>query len=459
MKIPLLATLLLLLFVSPLAVGKSTDYGKGRIKKMSWDGLDVVWLQDERFPTYSIQIYFADGALGDGKNGGLANATFDLLSMGTRRFNQKQISDNLEYFGVSHGAEVSHESSTYEISGTVKHIIPTMMKICHLFKDASYPPKELKNYKKRFRSNLKSLVNSHGRLADRAFREISMRGTPFRHPTEGKLRNIKKITPKKLKKNLLHFNNKVKKRIYLYGPQKVLSIQKIVLNECGWNPQAGFVRKASYKKKLPKTGPKIHLITVPHANQSQIRMGRYLNESEIEDRERHDLMNDILAGDFTSLLMKELRVNNGWVYYVSSYSGGQRDYGRAILTTATKNKNLLPLLKTVRKSLRSFIDGEFSQKQFKIAKNALAEKHPFRFQRGGQYLSELSKLDHLEKDYAELYRFPKRVRKHSLKSVQRLTRNIFSWNKQTIVILGPARLKKVLKKLGPVRVTNYKKYL
>ena len=49
--------------VSRSVMGKSSDYGRERIKTMSWDGIDVVWLQDERFPTYSIQIYFADGAL------------------------------------------------------------------------------------------------------------------------------------------------------------------------------------------------------------------------------------------------------------------------------------------------------------------------------------------------------------------------------------------------------------
>ena len=460
MKFSLFVILLFpLLIMSYPVASKSSDYGRNRIKTMSWDGIDVIWLKDNRFPTYSIQIYFADGALSDGKNGGLANATFDLLSAGTRRFDQKQISDNLEYYGVSHGASVTHENSSYNIYGTTKHIVPTMMKICHLFKDASYPNKELKNYKKLVRNNLNSMVNSHDALASRAFREISMAGTPFQQPSNGKLRTFKKITQRKLKKNLAYFNNKVKKRIYLYGSQKVLAIKKIILNECGWNPQADFVRKTQYEKTFPKSGSKIHLVTVPQANQAQILIGRYLNKSEIKHDELHRLMNEILTGGFTSLLMQELRSKRGWVYYIHSSSGGQKDYGRAIIETATKNENLLPLLETTRNSFQSLIDGEFPKKQFKIVKNALAEKHPFKFQKGSNYIRQLKDLDHREKDYSDLYRFPERVRGHSLKDVEKLTQAIFSWNKQTIMVLGSARLKKILQKLGPVTVTSYKKYL
>ena len=459
MKKRLFATLLLSsLFAHPLW-GKSSDYGRERIKKMSWNGIEVIWLKDERFPTYSIQIYFADGALGDGKNGGLAHATFALLPSGTRRFDQRQISDNLEYHGVSHGAQVNHESSTYQISGTTQNIVPTVKKICHLFKDARYPNKELKNYKKQFRSNIRSLINSHDTLASRAFREIGMGGTPFQHPSEGKLKDLKRITQKRLVRTLAHFNQKVKKRIYLHGPKKVLAIKNIIIDECGWNTKAKFVRKARYKKKSSPSRPSIHLVTVPHANQAQIRIGRYLNRKELKHLEAHSLMGNMLAGDFTSLLMSELRVKRGWVYFVHAFSGAQRDYGRASIQTATKNENMVSLLNVTRDSLQSVIDGQFPQKQFKIARNALAEKHPFRLQRGEDYLAQLKALDHQEKDYSELYRFPRRVRRLSLVDVEQLTRKIFSWNKQTIVVLGPKRLKKALQQLGPVTVTPYKRYL
>ena len=72
---------------------------------------------------------------------------FDMLADGTRRFSQKDISDNLEFFGVAYGGNVTHEYSTYGISGLEKDILPTVKKICHLFQDARFPQKELNNRK------------------------------------------------------------------------------------------------------------------------------------------------------------------------------------------------------------------------------------------------------------------------------------------------------------------------
>lgn len=60
------------------------------IKKLSWNGVDVVFLEDNRFPTYDILIYFADGALSDSsKELGITTHAFNLLDSGTAKLSQK----------------------------------------------------------------------------------------------------------------------------------------------------------------------------------------------------------------------------------------------------------------------------------------------------------------------------------------------------------------------------------
>ena len=87
---------------------------KDEIQILSWDGIEVFYLEDNRFPVYDLYLYFADGALGDDKKlGGRTQIMFDLLDSGTRRYNQAQINDHLDYYGVSHGAYVTHEYSLY----------------------------------------------------------------------------------------------------------------------------------------------------------------------------------------------------------------------------------------------------------------------------------------------------------------------------------------------------------
>lgn len=105
------------------------------IKKLDWDGLEVVWLKDERYPVYNMSVYFADGALSDSPSRrGETAAALNLLNSGTRRYDQKEINENLEFFGVDFGAHVTHEFSSYSISGLVKDLIPTTKLLCHLMR-------------------------------------------------------------------------------------------------------------------------------------------------------------------------------------------------------------------------------------------------------------------------------------------------------------------------------------
>ena len=136
---------------------------------------------------------------------------FDLLTSGTRRFNQKEISDNLEYFGAGFGFNVTHEYVVGGVNGLVKDIVPTMKQICHLFNDSNYPVTEIKKAKKLKVDGLKSMINNHGSIADRAFREISMKGSEVSMPVGGKLKTIQKINQKGLRKKLAYFKDKVKK--------------------------------------------------------------------------------------------------------------------------------------------------------------------------------------------------------------------------------------------------------
>ena len=189
-----------------------------KTEKLKWGNLDVTYVEDNRLPLYSARFYFADGAASDKKSlAGETQMTFDLLKSGTRRFNQKEISDNLEYYGTGLGFSVTHEYVIGGVSGLVKDIVPTMKQVCHLFSDSNYPVSEIKKSKKLRIDGLRSMINSHDSIADRAFREISMNGSEVSLPVEGKLKTISRITQKSLINKLDYFKNKVRKRVYLTG--------------------------------------------------------------------------------------------------------------------------------------------------------------------------------------------------------------------------------------------------
>ena len=56
------------------------------------------------------------------------------------------------------------------------------------------------------------MINSHSAIADRAFRKLSLKGTPVENPTEGTVKSIRRIKSKHLVKKLSYFREKGKEK-------------------------------------------------------------------------------------------------------------------------------------------------------------------------------------------------------------------------------------------------------
>ncbi len=440
--------------ISFLICGQVFAFSLSDVQKIKWDDLDVVYIPDERFPTYTLAIYFADGSLADGAVKGVTSAAFGLMKLGTRRYSQKDIADNLEFFATDYGASVTHESTRFAVSGLVKDIKPSMKKICHMFRDVDYPLSDLRAELKRAKEGIANMINDKGSLASHLFREISLKGSPIDYPVGGKLRDLKRINRKVLKAKLNYFNNDVKKRIYITGPKAALSIKNVISKDCGWTGKGEFVRTLPRPAKTAT--PKIILVTVPKANQAQVRIGRLIEKSENLRDEDMSFIPAFLGGGFTSRLMRVLRTENGLVYSAGAAAAMQKEYGRAFISTSTANEKLEKLLNLTKKTIEDIAAGNIPTSELERSQGLLASGYPFRFEKSDVFLSQLASLDHLGKSYNTLVTYPKRIYSMTKEDLSKGMKDIYSWDKQTIFVLGTIGLKKTLSKFGKVKVIPYK---
>lgn len=431
-----------------------------KIHRYDWEGIDVVWFEDSRFPTYDIAIYFADGTLSENKsNHGATEMFFNLIDAGTRRYSQKEISDNLEFFGVSLGVNVSHEYSSISFSGLTKDIVPITKKICHLIEDSTFPNDEIDKYKKAKIDGLKSIVANPAALTERVFREVSLGGSPYFYPVSGKISDIKSIKRKTLASRHEYFNKQVKKKIYLTGPKDILKIKDVFINECGWDlANSKFVQENSYKVSN-KEKAQIYLVPVENSNQAQVRIGRFLEKNELDKPEAMKLAANFLSGGFTSKLMQELRVKRGLTYSVGAYAGGQKDYGRSFISTFTKNETVGDLLSVTRETLDHLAKKEFSEDELNAAKGLLMGREPFTYEKSSAFLNYILYFDHIGRDLSEMFKFNEFISKITKEELAKELDKVFNWDKQVIVILGDKSLKKQLSSLGKVEIVNYHNFL
>ena len=80
------------------------------VKRTKWGDLDVVWVEDDKFPRFTASIYFQDGGLNDSIPG-LTQATFDLLTSGTTKESQREIAEFFDFYGANLRHSVTHEYS------------------------------------------------------------------------------------------------------------------------------------------------------------------------------------------------------------------------------------------------------------------------------------------------------------------------------------------------------------
>jgi len=359
-----------------MSVNASANSSKAQIKKMVWNGIDVVFIADNRNPTYDVSIYFGDGAAADQTGAdqvpGATTAAFDLLKSGTNTYTQKEISEFLDFFGASQGAVVTHEYALYNVSGLTKDAIPTMKMVCHLFNNAQYPQAEIEKYKKQAKQSLLNIVNQHASLAAHIFREVSLRGTPFSYPSDGKLKDIERLSTQVLLSKKEQLNKVVKKKIYITGPKSILAIKDVIINDCHWSGEAKKKRswdkteQASWTKG--RKGKGVFFVEVPGANQVQVRWGRWIEGAKLKTNAFSELLSSVLGGGFTSLLMQELRVKRGLTYSAGAVVGGQKFYGRSMISTFTKNETITDLLNVIWKSLRELEEGTYQKDYFTLSK-------------------------------------------------------------------------------------------
>lgn len=424
------------------------------VKRMKWNDLDVVWIEDAKFPRFTVSLYLEDGALKD-KTPGITQATFDQFTAGTTKESQRQIAEFFDFYGANLKHSVTHEYSVMSVQALTRDIEPVMGKFCEIWKDAQYPESELNSYVSRSKSALKNLVTSHASMADRIFRKLSLETTPYTNPVEGTLAGYAALGSNVLKTRLAELRG-ARKVLYLAGPKDVLSMEKVI-SSCGWTQGK---KMAELEIKKPGLQSAIYLVPVPGANQAQIRIGRFVTKREVEGKyDQFHFLSSYLGGSFTSKLVQELRVKRGLTYSAGAYVSIQREYGRAGVTTFSKSETAAEAIAIIRDVFAEISQGGVTADEFKHQQGHMIGGYAFGFEETGAFIGQLMLYDHQQRPLVELQEFPERIAKLKVNDLSRANMEVFPWEKQTIVVVGDKSLEKSLSKIRPVRILDYKDFL
>ena len=397
-------------------------------KSTSWGATDVVWIQDDVFPTFNITLYFADGGLGDDSSkAGTTQMMFDQLESGTNSKSQSKIADELDQLALSFSTQTGYESSTVSMSGLLREIKPSIDLFCHILNEASFPKQELNNAINRLKSQLQNLSASPGSVADRAAGIYNFAGTPFENPLTGRLSTISTLQSQDLINRWDFFKNSVKKRIYILGPKNILDYEKYFSSRCGFIGSGNLARIEKIPSTaLQPTSGKVVFVKIPNSNQVQIRYAAPLSAQSFKDKfDLATLTSGVLGSGFTSLLMQEVRVKKGYTYGISASASPRYLNGQSIISTFTKNQTFLETVSTVEGTLTT------AQNEFKDAdhlestKKFLVGKQLFQFDDSQKLMSTFINYDHLGREYSELTNFSKNIKNFTADDIKKTLTDLY----------------------------------
>jgi len=429
------------------------------IKEEVWNGIDVVWIEDNTLPLYHFYLYSDAGSFNEEKTQiGLTQYTLNMIDQGTSTLNHRQISDKFDFMGTGLSSYLTHEYFLLSFSGLIKDMQETTNLFCHLVQDSQFPKDRLDHLIKKSKKSLNNLVSNHSDLANRIFRRLTFKGTGYSYPTTGTLASLDQIRAYDTKEMWKKIKNESYKKIYIYGPSS-LGQMKESLKNCGFKNKEKKARKMSFVSNGKSLKKSIYFASVPNASQAQVRWGRYLNSTELGQSEVLDTFSgNFFGGGFTSRLMQELRVKHGLTYGVFSIVSPQKHYGRSLIATSTKNESVVNLIKIIKNNVDN-IKESIKSKEFLRSKNFIKGNYLLSQESQASYLQTLIQLDHRGLSYNVLKEFNHNVDKIKINELSDNIYNKFNMKTNYIFVLGDVSLKKKLMKYWNVIEISYADYL
>ncbi|MFA5584846.1 MAG: hypothetical protein WDA09_11600, partial [Bacteriovoracaceae bacterium] len=83
----------------------------------------------------------------------------------------------------------------------------------------------------------------------------------------------------------------------------------------------------------------------------------------------------------------------------------------------------------------------------------------FDFEKINSLLARIISYDHQGKPLSQMLDFPEKVAKMTPQVLSRSSKEVFPWEKMTIVVVGDKSLVDSLSKIRPVKIIDYKDFL
>ena len=418
------------------------------------NGLEVVLVEDNRFPLVTARLNFTAGAKYDPQDiPGLSEAVAALLTEGTKTRNSRQISEEIDAIGGSLSGFTGPDGMTVAGGALSENLSKLIGLMADVSINASFPDDEVRLQQQNRAENLRAERSQPSFLAQEKFAAAVYGTSPYAHiaPTEASIAKMDVKTLINFRDTYLAPNNAALILLGKLPPHD--DVMKIITNAFGAWPKRGL--PAAPKVEPPAARRQIILVDRPGSVQADIHAGRLAPTRLTSEYFPLSVGSTILGGGGSSRMFVDIRERDGYAYDAHSEYATNRDSASFAAVTEVRNEVIEPALKEVLDEMNRMATQPVTGAELSNVKNYMSGLYLLRLETQDGVANQLNNMKTLglPENYLETY--VTRVRSVEPGQIQAVARNYMSPDQAAIVVVGDASvIGDTLKKFGQVTVVK-----
>ncbi|TAH00583.1 MAG: insulinase family protein [Sphingobacteriales bacterium] len=358
-------------------------------KKNLPNGIKLIGAQNTEIPTVTLNITIPGGHIlqaNDTTKIGLASLFASMMNDDTKNYTAEQLAVELQKLGSNISVFSQRDGITFTVQTLKKNIDATLALLEERLFNPKFTTTSFDRLQKQTLEGLKQQKTQPAAIADDVAAKVAYGANHIlgmsEDGTEATVKNIK------LEDIQNYYNNYITSQ-----GTKVIAVGDITQQEL--LPKLAFLNKFPNKKiilpVITATGinygkPKVFLVDVPKAAQTEFRVGYVTNLKYDATGEYYKagLMNYTLGGAFNSRINLNLREDKGWTYGARTSFDADEYSGEFGFSSGIKADATDSALVEVIKELKNYSENGITNDELVFMKSAIGQRDALRYETGGQ---------------------------------------------------------------------------
>lgn len=422
------------------------------------NGIKVYLVKDNRYPVTTVRLLLKAGSYCDffteGYKSGVSTLTGELLSKGTINMNALEISEKIDFSGALLASGFGYDGSFLSLASLKSNLDDMLGLMSDFLLKSTFPVDELESKKEQIINSIISLQDDGSYLAERVFKNIHYKNTPYQFDPDGYIDSINKINSDDLKNFADKYYTPSNTVIAVVGDFNTDDIKEKLENR--------FINVSKVKtkdifdfKEEDRGKGAVYLTAKEDASQSSLHLGHSGITRNNNDYLNVSFLNTLLGGSFTSRINKNLREKNGLTYGARSAFNARMFSGDFSVETEINSDKTGFAVEEILFELNDIRENFVSDEELENTKNYITGNYPLQLETANSVSGKLMTLElyGLEKDYYDLYL--SRINSITKEVVRDTARKYIHPEKLKFVAAGDLnKMKKQLSKFGDIEIID-----